>query len=152
MRILGRQVHPVQAVAALVAVVFGLATLFAGGTVLLGRDPGYVVFRPLLIYNTAMGLAYIGAGAAIWASLRRGRCAAGAIFLLNLLVLIGIGLSYRGGGAVAVESLRAMTLRTVVWLALFLAARWLVRRGDIAIPPAPSPTQDPGARGPRAGA
>jgi hypothetical protein len=74
-----------------------------------------------------MGAAYLVAGAIVWRSIKAGRCAAGAIFLLNFLVLLGILVVYRGGGAVAVDSLRAMTLRTVVWLVLFLAVSWLVR-------------------------
>lgn len=122
-----RSVRAVQLVAAAVAVLFGVATIFAGGRVLLGSDPGYVVFRPLLIYNVAMGVAYIAAGLAILRSPNRGRYAAGAIFLLNLLVLVGIIVIHSSGGAVAVDSLRAMTLRTVVWLALFLAASWVCR-------------------------
>ncbi len=131
-----RPVRLVQALAAGVAVLFGVATLFAGGRVLLGSDPGYVVFRPLLFYNTAMGVAYVLTGVAIWRCLARGRLAAGAIFVLNLLVLAGIVLVYRSGGAVAVDSLRAMTLRTVVWLALFLVTTWLARRLVAARPPA----------------
>lgn len=122
-----RPVRAVQMLAAAVAVLFGVATIFAGGRVLLGSDPGYVVFRPLLIYNTAMGVAYLAAGLTIWRSLNRGRYVAGAVFLLNLFVLVGIILIYSSGGAVAMDSLRAMTLRTVVWLGLFLAASWLGR-------------------------
>jgi hypothetical protein len=111
-----------------VALLFGVVTLFAGGRVLLGFDPGYVVFRPLLIYNTAMGFAYLAAGITIWRNVNAGRYAAAAIFLLNLLVLVAIIVIYRNGGAVAVESLRAMTFRTVVWLILWVGASWLVRR------------------------
>jgi hypothetical protein len=117
----------VQAIVAAVAVLFGVATLFAGGRVLLGSDPGYVVFRPLVIYNTAMGVAYLAAGVTVWRNVNAGRNAAGAIFLLNLLVLVGVVVIYRSGDAVAVDSLRAMTLRTVVWLVLWLGASWLVR-------------------------
>jgi len=117
----------VQILAAAVAVLFGLATLFAGGRVLLGSDPGYEVFRPLLLYTAAMGVAYLAAGVTVWRSVKAGRYAAGAIFLLNLLVLVGIVVVFRSGGAVAVDSLRAMTLRTVVWLVLFLTVSWLVR-------------------------
>ena len=122
-----RTVRIVRILAAGIAVLFGVATLFAGSRVLLGSDPGYEVFRPLLVYNTAMGVAYLAAGIAIWRSVNAGRYAAGVIFLLNLLVLVGIVVIYRSGGAVAVDSLRAMTLRTVVWLALFIAASWLAR-------------------------
>ena len=122
-----RTVRIVRILAAGIAVLFGVATLFAGSRVLLGSDPGYEVFRPLLVYNTAMGVAYLAAGIAIWRSVNAGRYAAGVIFLLNLLVLVGIVVLYRSGGAVAVDSLRAMTLRTVVWLVLFIAASWLAR-------------------------
>lgn len=121
------RVRIVQILAAAVAVLFGVATLFAGGRVLLGSDPGYEVFRPLLIYNTAMGVAYLAAGITVWRSVNAGGYAAGAIFLLNLLALVGILVVYRSGGAVAVDSLRAMTLRTVVWLVLFVAVSWLGR-------------------------
>ncbi len=120
----------IQNILALVAILFGLVTVFAGGRVLLGADPGYIVFRPLLIYNTVMGFAYIAAGATAWRSVVRGRQAAGAIFVLNLLVLAGIGALYATGDSVAVESVRAMTLRTVVWLALFVGFAWLVRRSN----------------------
>ena len=122
-----RTARIVRILATGIAVLFGVATIFAGSRVLLGSDPGYEVFRPLLVYNTAMGVAYLAAGIAIWRSVNAGRYAAGAIFLLNLLVLVGIVVIYRSGGAVAVDSLRAMTLRTVVWLALFIAAWWLAR-------------------------
>jgi hypothetical protein len=127
-----RSVRVMQLLAAAIAVLFGVATLFAGGRVLLGSDPGYVVFRPLLIYNTIMGVAYLAAGITIWRSLSVGKYAAGAIFLLNILVLLGIIVVYQSGGAVAVDSLGAMTLRTVVWLVLFLVASWLGRFRTVA--------------------
>lgn len=122
----------VQNLAAAVAVLFGVATLFAGGRVLLGSDPGYEVFRPLLLYNTAMGVAYLAAGVTIWRNVKAGRYAAGAIFLLNLLVLAGIFVAYRSGGAVAVDSLQAMSFRTVVWLVLLMAVSWPVRSRTVS--------------------
>ena len=114
----------IRILATAIAVLFGIATLFAGGRVLLGSDPGYVVFRPLLVYNVLMGLAYVAAGIIFW---RTGRNAAAAIFLLNLAVLLAILVLYRTGGDVAVDSLRAMTLRTVVWLLLCVAMSWVGR-------------------------
>jgi hypothetical protein len=106
---------------AFVAAAFGVVTIVAGGRVLAGADPGYVVFRPLLVFNTAMGAVYLAAGIVIWGSPPKGRLAAAAICLLNLLVLTGISGLYATGGAVAIESVRAMTFRTGVWLVLFLA-------------------------------
>ena len=113
---------------AVVAVLFGIATLVAGGRVLLGADPGYVVYRPLLAYNTAMGAAYVAAGLLAWVDARRATYLAAAIFVLNGLVLGVIAWRYTHAGDVAVESLRAMTLRTGVWLVLFLAWAWPGRR------------------------
>jgi len=119
----------IQRTASVVAALFGLATIIAGGRVLTGlSDPGYVVFRPLLIYNTAMGVAYFVAGIAIWRSLDWGKYAAAAIFVLNLLVLGAIVFLYTAGSAVAIDSLRAMTFRTAVWLGLFLALARIGRR------------------------
>lgn len=121
--------RPARMITALVAIVFGVVTVFAGGRVLLGADPGYVVLRPLLGYNTLMGVAYVIAGVLIWRSTTLGTWAAGLIFGLNLVVLVGILMVYRTGGAVAVDSLRAMTFRTVVWLVLFVAAWRLAAPG-----------------------
>ncbi len=118
----------IQRVLALAAALFGLVTIIAGTRVLAGSNPGYIVFRPLLIYNTAMGIAYVAAGIIAWRSLDRGKYAAATIFVLNFLVLSAIGFLYTAGSAVAIDSLRAMTFRTVVWLVLFLVLAWMSHR------------------------
>jgi hypothetical protein len=120
---------------ALVAVAFGLATLVAGGRVLAGADPGYLVFRPLVIFNTAMGVAYSAAGIIMWRSPERGRVVAATIFLLNVAVVVAVGYLYRSGGAVAVDSVRAMMFRTGVWLVLLLGVLWVVRQGRASANP-----------------
>jgi hypothetical protein len=114
-----------------VAVLFGLLTIFAGTRVLLGSDPGYLVFRPLLIYNAAMGVVYVAAGIIARRNIRQGMYVAAAIFVLNLIVLTTIFFLYTEGNAIAVDSLRAMSLRTAVWLALFSGFWWLCRRNKI---------------------
>ena len=118
-------VRIIQGIFALIAVLFGFATIIAGARVLTGSDPGYIVFRPLLVYNTAMGIAYVAAGVIAWRSLDKGKYAAAAIFALNLLVLATISYLYATGSAVAINSVRAMTFRTVVWLVLFLGLAWM---------------------------
>ena len=112
----------------LVAALFGLATIFAGTRALLGSDPGYIVFRPLLFYNTAMGVLYLVAAFIVWKNLRQGMYVAAAIFILNLIVLITLYFLYTKGNTIAVDSLRAMSLRTVVWLVLFIGLGWLSRK------------------------
>lgn len=127
MSTVGSRTKLVRRILAGVAIAFGLLTIVEGGKVLAGADPGYVVFRPLLIYNATMGLAYVAAGIVMLWSIEKGRFAAAIIFLLNLLVLVAIGYLYAKGHAVAFDSVRAMTLRTVVWLALFVGLAWLGR-------------------------
>ncbi|TKB24647.1 hypothetical protein FCL47_17600 [Desulfopila sp. IMCC35006] len=113
---------------ALVAMLFGLVTIFAGTRVLLGSDPGYIVYRPLLIYNAVMGIVYVSASIIAFRNVKQGMYAAAVIFALNLVVLSTIYYLYTKGSPIAIDSLRAMTLRTVVWLALFAGFGWLSYR------------------------
>ena len=78
-----------------------------------------------------MGFVYIGVGAVAWRNLKPGKNGAFAIFALNLIALATISIAYTPGGAVAIDSLRAMTLRTVVWLAIFSGLWWLGRNKRI---------------------
>ena len=123
----------VTKVIAVAAITFGLVTLGAGGTVLAGRNPGYVVYRPLLVFNTVMGAAYVAAGVLAWRRVAIGRNAAAVILALNVIVLAGVIYLYRTGAAVAVDSVRAMSFRTAVWLMMFVALAWMSRsRGSDA--------------------
>lgn len=116
--------------AAVVAILFGVATIAAGSRVLAGSDPGYVVFRALLVYNTIMGAVYIAGGLVIWRAVSRGRRWARLIFAANLVVLLTVTVLYLTGSVIAIESLVAMTFRTAVWGAIAVALYWLCpRRG-----------------------
>lgn len=107
---------------------FGLATLGAGASVLTGRDPGYQVYRPLLVFNTLMGVIYVVGGVLAWRRAYAAWMTAAVIAGANALVLIYISRLARTGGPIAVDSVRAMTLRTGVWLVLLLVLLW-ARRG-----------------------
>ena len=108
---------------ALGAGAFGLVTIVAGIRVMAGADPGYVVFRALLVFNTIMGFVYILAGIWIWRDGPRGRVWAHGVALVNLAVLLIITLLYASGSAIAVDRLAAMTVRTLAWVAAGLALR-----------------------------
>lgn len=108
---------------ALAAGVFGLVTIVAGTRVLTGADPGYVVFRPLLVFNTIMGFVYVLAAIQIWRDARRGRVWAHGVALVNLAVLLIITMLYVGGSSIAVDSLAAMSVRTLAWIAARLALK-----------------------------
>jgi len=115
-----------QRALALLAIVFGLVTLAAGGSALLGlRDPGYTVFMPLLTYNAIMGLAYVATGVAGWNSAAAARNGAWLIFLANAVMLGVVVWFHFTSDEVAMQSVGAMSFRTALWLGLFLGFRRL---------------------------
>ena len=122
-----------QLLIALIAAAFGVLTLFVGTRVLRGADPGYVVFRPLLVYNVVMGVVYVLAGVLIGRGAAAGKWLAGGIAGLNALVLAFIAWLHASGGAVAVDSVRAMAFRTGVWVLLFGGVVWLARRRPVGV-------------------
>ena len=118
---------PVRAhrVAVRIAALFGLLTLIAGGSILLGlRDVGYDVVQPVLVFNTIMGLVYVGAAVVTIRDQDLGWRVAFAIGLANAVVLVAVGLYRAAGYTVAVETLVAMVARTAVWFGIFGLLSW----------------------------
>jgi len=111
--------------AAVLAFVIGVMAVFAGGQVLLGQLPNYYVVDWLPIYNLTLGLvSALFASVVIWRASRLALPTATAIFGLHAVVMLILLTAYRQ--VVAVDSLRAMTIRLVAWtviLILLLAAR-----------------------------
>ncbi len=101
-------------IAAVLAFIIGGMAVFAGGQVLLGNDPGYYVINWLPLYNYTMGILslFIVAGL-IWASSKYARAAALATFGLHASVMLIIQTIYKD--VVASDSIRAMTVRLIVW-------------------------------------
>ncbi len=78
-------------------------------------EPGYIIFVPLLIYNTIMGFFYTATGILIWQQHPKALQASKFIFLFNLLFLITLTLLYWTNFEVAFDSIKAMSLRTLIW-------------------------------------
>ncbi len=113
---------------AVVAIVFGLFTVFAGSRVLMEiSEPGYAVFFPLLIFNTVMGFVYIATGILILKSTQKGVLASKMIYLLNLAVFCIILFLFFTGEKVAVDSVMAMGFRTIVWGIIYWSVNKLKR-------------------------
>lgn len=122
-----------QRLSAAAALLFGLATIAAGGRVLLGLgDPGYGIVRPVLLFNTLMGVVYVVAARRIHRSLQDGRRIALLVTAANTLVLGAVVAYAASGGTVARETLTAMTARTLVWAAIVAALGWVRRRQQLA--------------------
>ncbi len=107
--------QPLFKAAAVLAFIIGAMALFAGGQVLLGRDPGYYVIDWLPIYNFVMGaLTVLVVAPLIWRGSRWALPAALATFVAHSLVMVALRTAY--SDVVAPDSLRAMTIRMVAWL------------------------------------
>jgi len=111
--------------AAGLALVIGIMAMFAGGQVLLGRVPDYYVIDWLPIYNLALGVvSALVASVLIWRDSRLALPTSLTIFGLHAVVMLILLTAYRQ--VVAVDSLRAMSIRLVAWtiiLILLLAAQ-----------------------------
>ena len=112
--------------AAILAWIIGAMAIFAGGPVLLGRDPGYYVIGWVPLYNFLIGvLSFFLTAILIWKGSRMAVPAAWATLGLHSLVMLILQIAYRE--VVAVESLTAMTVRIVVWV-IILVFLWIGSR------------------------
>jgi membrane-bound acyltransferase YfiQ involved in biofilm formation len=120
--------------AALVALVFGVATIRAGGSVLFGdgaQAAGNVVGF-VLWFNFLAGFAYIVAGVGLWLRRHWSAQLALAIAAGTVLVFVAFGIHVVLGGAFEARTAWAMTLRSVVWILIALLAFKAAKRDDRA--------------------
>jgi hypothetical protein len=107
-------------IAAGVAIVFGLLTIFAGGRALFGGAEARAAVGNavpfVLWFNTFAGFAYVAAGVGLFASRRWAVVLSAAILLATLGVFVAFGIHVVTGGAFELRTVGAMTLRSVVWL------------------------------------
>lgn len=116
---------------ALLAVAFGALTLKEGGGVLFGPEAtraaagDYVPF--VLWSNFLLGFAYVAAGPGLWLRRRWGLRLAALILAITLATFVAFAVHIALGGAHETRTLVAMSLRTLVWGFILLAARVLMR-------------------------
>lgn len=101
------------------SIVFGVATLLAGGIALFGGPAAEAVAGDVvsfvLVFNFLAGLAYVAAGVA---AIRRRIC---SVLLARLLAaatamaFVGLGLHIAAGGAFELRTVVAMTVRVGFW-------------------------------------
>ncbi|MCK4489776.1 MAG: hypothetical protein KAU23_05920 [Anaerolineales bacterium] len=102
-------------IAAVLAFIIGAMAIFAGGQVLLGKVMDYYVIDWLPIYNLVAGLvsSFITA-ILIWKGSKYAMSAAIGIFAVHGTVMLVLQIAYQE--VVAPDSIKAMTVRLVVWL------------------------------------
>ena len=116
-------------VAALIAVLFGAATIHAGGNVLFGGGAAaaghYVPF--IVWFNFLAGFAYVAAGIGIWRRRPWALALAAALAVLTAVAFAAFGGYVAKGGAYEPRTVAAMTLRPALWTAIAVLL-WLSRR------------------------
>lgn len=101
-------------ITSVMAIVIGAMAVFAGGKVLLGQDPGYYVINWLPVYNYTVGMLTIFITAIlIWRKSKLAMPLTISTFGLHALVMIILQTGFRD--VVAPDSIRAMTVRLIVW-------------------------------------
>lgn len=104
-----------QKIAAVLAFIIGAMAIFAGGQVLLGKVMDYYVIDWLPIYNLIAGLVSSFVTAIlIWKGSKYAMSAAVGTFAVHGIVMLILQTAYRD--LVAPDSIKAMTVRLVVWL------------------------------------
>jgi hypothetical protein len=123
--------------AAIVAAVFGAATIRAGGSVLFGdgaQAAGNVVGF-VLWFNFLAGFAYVVAGAGLWMRRHWSGQLALAIAAATVLMFGAFGIHVAAGGAFEARTAWAMTLRSALWILIALLAFRAIERDDSAPEP-----------------
>jgi hypothetical protein len=115
-------------VASALAFVIGAMAIFAGGQVLVGKDPGYYVIDWLPLYNYTIGILTVFITALlIWTNNKFAWPAAIATFSIHVIIMLILQTAYRD--AVAMDSIVAMTLRLGIWFVILTLMFLQLRKG-----------------------
>jgi hypothetical protein len=113
-------------IAAVVAILFGAATVFSGGQALFGDEAARATVGNavpfVLWFNFGSGFAYVVAGGGLVMRRRWALWLSVAIAAATLLVFAAFGIHVLSGGAYEMRTLGAMVLRSAVWIAIAVVA------------------------------
>ena len=109
---------------AVVAIIFGIVTIFVGGKTLLGgtaeRAAAGNIVPFVLWFNFVAGFAYVVAGVGLWLWQRWAAQLSAAIAAATIAVFIAFGIYVFLGGAFEPRTVGAMIIRSALWI--FIAA------------------------------
>ncbi len=114
-------------IAAAVALLFGVLTVFSGGRALFGGVEARAAVGNavpfVLWFNTLAGFAYVFAGIGLFLGRRWALWLSTGIFGATVLVFLAFGIHVLQGGAYEMRTVGAMSLRAGVW-ALISVVAW----------------------------
>ncbi len=113
-------------VMAVLALVFGAATLVSGGRALFGdtatRDAVGNVVGFVLWFNFLAGFAYLAAAIGLWLGRRWAVALAALLAIATALVAAAFGVHVLSGGAYEMRTVGALALRFGFWAVVWLVA------------------------------
>jgi ABC-type transport system involved in cytochrome c biogenesis permease subunit len=114
------------AVLALVAIAFGIVTIFVGGKTLFGgaevRAAAGNIVPFVLWFNFVAGFAYVIAGLGLFWWKRWAAQLSAAIAVATMAVFFAFGIHILLGGMFEGRTVGAMTIRSAVWIAIAASA------------------------------
>jgi hypothetical protein len=108
--------------AALIAVAFGMVTVFVGGMTLFGPPAAGNIVPFVLWFNFIAGFAYIIAGAGMFLWKRWAARLSATIAIMTIAVFAALVVYIFSGGAYEARTIGAMTIRSLVWIAITIGA------------------------------
>lgn len=113
-------------IAAGVAVLFGVLTVFSGGRALFGSEEARAAVGNavpfVLWFNFLAGFAYVVAGIGLFLRLRPAVWLSAGILGTTFLAMLALGVHVMQGGAFEMRTVGAMILRTGVWAIITFVA------------------------------
>ena len=111
---------------AVIAIIFGVLTVFSGGRALFGdaqarASVGYAVDF-VLWFNFCAGFVYVLTGVGLWLKRRWAAGAASVLAVATALVAAAFGWHVMSGGAYEMRTVGALVLRLMFWLVVATVA------------------------------
>ncbi|MCK0140010.1 hypothetical protein [Aliiroseovarius sp. F47248L] len=122
-----------QKIIAVVALVFGLMTVFSGGNVLFGAAQAreaagdYIPF--VVWFNFLAGFAYIVAAIGLWLDKTWATWLAAAIAAATAIVTLAFAITIIRGSAFEMRTVGALSLRFLFWTVVAVTTRSRAKRG-----------------------
>ncbi len=116
--------------AALIAALFGAASVFSGAGVLFGEGAASAgAYVPFIVwFNFLAGFFYVSAALGLWLGRRWAAPLATALAVLTVLAFTALGGYIAAGAPFEMRTVAAMTLRALLWISIALLACSSFRR------------------------
>ncbi len=122
--------------AAIVAVLFGVLTIFSGGSVIFSSSAAQAAgnYVPFVVwFNFLAGFAYVIAGIGLFQWRRWAVNLSVMIAIATLLVFAGLGFHVMQDGAFEMRTVFAMIFRSVVWITISMLANTAWKKAKTGI-------------------